>query len=239
MINDIEYWKNRHKVFENKLASVGTKSYSDRANFFIYEMLKKRCFLVLEKLKLPKKSSLLDAGSGIGLFSEFFAENGFDVTASDVSDLALEKIKNPNIKKVCGEIKDLNFPEKSFDVVVSFDVLYHILKEEIWEKSVSKMCELSKNYVILHERFLKRSPGFTSKHVKMRAYSQTLAVLKKNGFEEVLSVPTHFWPLRWLVYRFSAFFPKFFYFLDDYTLRFIDKHNLKVGSHFIKVFKRK
>ncbi len=239
MINDIEYWKNRHKIFQKKLDSVGSKSYSDKANFFIYEMLKKRCSLVFEKLNFQKNVSLLDAGSGIGFFSEYFAEKGFDVTAGDVSSNALEKIKNPNIKKVCGEIMDLNFPEKSFEVVVSFDVLYHILNDEIWEKSISRMCDLSKKNIVLHERFLHRVPIISSKHVKMRTYNRTLSVLQKNGFEEVLSVPTHFFALRMFSYRISAFFPKFFYFLDDYTLRFIDKHNLKAGSHFIKVFKRK
>lgn len=238
MINDIDYWKERHLRLKGKLGSVGNKSYSDEANFYIYKMLKERFEFVIKTLGISPKSNFLDAGAGIGLISEFLSEKGFCVTATDVSQLALDLIKAPEVKKVCSEIKELPFQKKSFDVVFCFDVLYHILKEKDWKDSISKLCEISNEYVILHERFLKNSPKVSSKHIKIKTYSQTASVLRENGFEECLSVATHFWPLRNYFYRLTCFFPKFFYNLDRLTLKFFDDKKIKWGSHYIKVFKR-
>lgn len=73
----------------------------------------------------------LDIGCGIGRHSLFFAKEGFDVTAFDLSvsgltilaDEAFKKSLNMNIVK--GHNKSLSFSDGSFDCVLAYHSIYH------------------------------------------------------------------------------------------------------------------
>lgn len=71
----------------------------------------------LAKIKEKGCLTLLDVGCGGGRDSVFFAGNGLNVTALDVSDTALSKITDPRIEKICHDTA-------TFDFSVSFDVIY-------------------------------------------------------------------------------------------------------------------
>lgn len=60
----------------------------------------------------------LDLGCGIGQFSKWFMENGYEVVSSDISNIALEKVKkfNNNVVKVDMREK-LPFIDNQFDIV--------------------------------------------------------------------------------------------------------------------------
>ena len=64
--------------------------------------------------------SLLDLGCGVGQYSKYFSDRGFDVTSADISERALDYLgkKSPEIKTVRLDMtKPLPFLDKSFDVV--------------------------------------------------------------------------------------------------------------------------
>ena len=64
--------------------------------------------------------SLLDLGCGVGQYSIFFTDNGFDVTSADISERALKYLsqKAPKIKTVKLDMTEpLPFADESFDVV--------------------------------------------------------------------------------------------------------------------------
>lgn len=68
--------------------------------------------------------TLLDLGAGLGQDSKFFANEGFDVTCTDVSDYALsiakKEINNKTVKfKKVDLSKELPFKNGSFDIVYS------------------------------------------------------------------------------------------------------------------------
>lgn len=74
---------------------------------------------------------LLEIGCGIGVDSIQLARRGFDVTAVDLTDNAVEIAKvHAGRRKVSvdfrlGNAEGLDFPDQSFDVVYSFGVLHH------------------------------------------------------------------------------------------------------------------
>lgn len=240
MINDIEYWKKRHKSLQGKIAAVGQRSFSDKANLYAYKIVKEQYRKVLKRIDAKSGTKVLDAGAGIGMYLELLLEHGFEVTACDVSQIALSAIKIKKIIKICSAIDNIDLPNGSFDIVHSFDVLFHILDDKKWEESVKKMCSLSNRYVILHERFPRYKQLISSKHLNMRTYKQTSSLLNENSFYEVLSIPTHFWASLLPIYRITNFFPSFFYKLDRLTIDFIDKLSFKnFGSSYIKVFERR
>ncbi|GAG55094.1 unnamed protein product, partial [marine sediment metagenome] len=53
-------------------SAVRQRTYSDEANFYIYKLVKVQYEKLLKKINLPERSKILDAGSGIGVFTRFF-----------------------------------------------------------------------------------------------------------------------------------------------------------------------
>ncbi len=60
----------------------------------------------------------LDLGCGIGQYSKWFMENGYEVVSSDISKIALEKVKEFNSNIISVDMREkLPFEENKFDVV--------------------------------------------------------------------------------------------------------------------------
>jgi ubiquinone/menaquinone biosynthesis C-methylase UbiE len=74
---------------------------------------------------------LLEVGCGIGVDSVQLARCGFDVTAVDLTEAAIEvarqsaRIRGVSIDFRVGNAESLDFPDASFDAVYSFGVLHH------------------------------------------------------------------------------------------------------------------
>jgi 2-polyprenyl-6-hydroxyphenyl methylase / 3-demethylubiquinone-9 3-methyltransferase len=89
-----------------------------------------------------KGIKVLDIGCGGGLACEFLAKRGANVSGIDLSlnsiKAAQEHAKKSNLQidYQCGVAETLPYGEKTFDVVVCFDVLEHV---EDWRKVI---CEI-------------------------------------------------------------------------------------------------
>ncbi|MMZ49038.1 Tellurite methyltransferase [compost metagenome] len=94
----------------------------------------KVCYQVLQFMPPNKHIKLLDIGCGEGKDAVFFARNGYDVTAFDVSDAGIEKTKklaekigiHVNVFKA--DILDYRL-DTHFDVIFSSGVLHYIKPE--------------------------------------------------------------------------------------------------------------
>lgn len=90
----------------------------------------------LSQVDKTKHKKVLDLGCGLGRHSLLFAENGFEVCALDYSSVALSEIerisreKKLEIKPLLGTYQDQQFEENSFDIILSFNALYHGTKAE-------------------------------------------------------------------------------------------------------------
>lgn len=113
----------------NKLAKYYTaQEWIDKPNIFAEEALS----------YFPKKGYILCLGDGQGQDSRFFAQKGYKVLSTDISDVALEinnkKILELNLNNISVERLDLslNFPYKkeTFDIVYAHLSL-HYFSEKI------------------------------------------------------------------------------------------------------------
>jgi tellurite methyltransferase len=90
---------------------------------------------VVDILKYKSSGTALELGAGEGRNSLFLAENGFDVTAQDLSQVGIEKLRKSAEEKgldVHTEIGDMqSFPiDKDYDVLISTNVLHHLPKQD-------------------------------------------------------------------------------------------------------------
>lgn len=101
----------------------------------------KMCLKVLNLMPPSRHLRLLDIGCGEGKDAVFFARNGYDVTAFDISDAGIEKTKklaklvgvNVNVFKT--DILDFRL-DTNFDIIFSSGVLNYIypeLRNEIFD----------------------------------------------------------------------------------------------------------
>ncbi|MDQ7092329.1 methyltransferase domain-containing protein [Desulfosporosinus sp. PR] len=100
----------------------------------------KICLKVLELLPPSRPLKLLDIGCGEGKDSVFFARNGYDVTAFDISNAGIEKTQRlaekagVHLKVFKSDLLDYRLSGK-FDILYSSGVLHYIkpsLRQEIF-----------------------------------------------------------------------------------------------------------
>lgn len=79
-----------------------------------------------------KPDSLLDVGCGTGLIVSKLREKGVEAYGVDISKAAISRVP-PKFRRYCsvGDIRNLKFKSKSFDVVSCIDVLEHIEKSDL------------------------------------------------------------------------------------------------------------
>ena len=89
------------------------------------------CYYMASKWKQERKNKILDLGCGLGRHSILFGKLGFDVTAIDLSETAVEYTKERIIKEnlKCNVLKcdmqQLPFEDNTFDAVWSYMVISH------------------------------------------------------------------------------------------------------------------
>lgn len=219
--------------------AVGIDNLTEKTNSLAYGVVVAQYQALLDKLGLRRGTTALDAGAGIGAFTRVLHDRGFDLTALDISQTALDGIHLP-IRKVCSPIADGPFADREFEYVHSFDVLYHIMDEAEWARSMAALCRWSSRHVVLHERFLRLPQLTPSKIMKMRRYGKVTRLMNENGFREVMSMPSYFISKHLLTYTLANVLPTAFHGVDSFVLkRFSDRLPVRlIASHHIKVFER-
>jgi len=89
-----------------------------------------KAFEWLQKTRLKKGDTVLDAGCGTGLFSIRLAKNGYKVKSVDIASQMVDKTRKDAQKEgVAGnmdfEVNSIESVKGTYDAVVCFDVLIH------------------------------------------------------------------------------------------------------------------
>ena len=82
-----------------------------------------RIYTMMGKVRGKK---VLEVGAGDGYCVEVLKKQGFDVSATEVSQIRLKRMKDKGIDAVYGDINKLPFEDNSYDTVICGEVLEHI-----------------------------------------------------------------------------------------------------------------
>jgi len=103
-------------------------------------------FKAVQDLKLKiSEIKILDLGCGAGRTTIPLHGMGFDVTGLDISKNLIDKLnkKNPKVKAVVGDAKNLNFPKETFHIVIfshnSLDCLETLKERELVLNEINKV----------------------------------------------------------------------------------------------------
>lgn len=135
----IKFWNDRHAASDPWRAG-GHKGYSELRNI---AFCKVRLGAVLQVLDFHFDTTeclkILDAGCGRGFFADELSRLGNDVMGIDASQVAIDYCKTNRAggfeHSPLSDYKSI----KMFDVIYSLDVLYHIVDDELWEKSFTNL----------------------------------------------------------------------------------------------------
>ncbi|MDR3467819.1 MAG: class I SAM-dependent methyltransferase [Xanthobacteraceae bacterium] len=108
---------------------------------------------ILQAMDLPLHAHILEVGCGPGWLTEILALLGYNVTAFDPSEefTRIARVRldgaavhhacpslGENVRFLVGTIEELEFPDASFDGVIFYDVLHHVIDEEACMANCSK-----------------------------------------------------------------------------------------------------
>ena len=126
-----------------------------------------------EVLNEDYSKKILDIGAGTGAYSVYLSDEGYDVTAVELVEhnIKIFKSKNSKAKVHQGNALDLSmFLDNTFDCVLLFGPMYHLLKKEEKIKALSeakRVCK--KDGVILISYYMNDyaiiTYGFIKKHI--------------------------------------------------------------------------
>ena len=144
---------------------------------------------------IPKKSRVLEIGSGHGFFLEIMKTNGFDIIGYDIS-----KEKRKYSKKITDvPVYDININEKipadnKFDIVVLFHTLEHITEPITLLKNIKKLLKPKGKILIevpnsddFHLKLNKFYKEFYWERAHIHYFNPKILknVIRKSGFKNI------------------------------------------------------
>ncbi len=165
------YWADRHAAHAGQLAAVGHRQLTEEQNAAQYEIKRRKLLDVLDRFfPDPRKRTLLDAGCGIGVLSEAFANHGYEVTGVDFCESAVAAARQrvPNAKFLTCPLDELRL-DKRFDVITVVDVLLHIVDDAKWQRTLAALTShLKPQGVLLILDSLNEASKLDATHVRRR-----------------------------------------------------------------------
>jgi len=118
----------------------------------------------LKRIPGTDKLTLLEVGCGCGYYSEVIPElagDRFSYVGADYSEamLAFAGTKYPEVRFLKVDITQIDFPDNSFDVVLSGAVIKHVPE---WRKAIQELARVAGKYLILHRTTMTTGP--TARH---------------------------------------------------------------------------
>lgn len=133
------YWDARHRKFGADFRGVGNVSLASAAN---ERQIHQKALLLahlLGRLGVARGARVLDAGCGRGYLTMLLAQVGFDCVGCDVSPDAIDNAYGRDrVAYVQSPLATLDLGE-TFAAVLCIDVLYHVVDDAEWERSLAAL----------------------------------------------------------------------------------------------------
>jgi SAM-dependent methyltransferase len=163
---------------------------------------------------------VLDAGSGTGFFVEHFLERGADVTGVDLTEVSARELSRrfPAAHFEVGDLAEWR-PSAAYDLVSCFDVLFHIVDDERWDRALTNLADAVApgGWFVFTEMFprRRRPRAHEAAHNVVRGWEAYRPALHARGLAIVEEAPTHHLLNSELgPFRFLNRFPDFLYRVD-------------------------
>lgn len=101
----------------------------DRRPIAAWKIAERQRFLSM--LQEEGKRTLLEIGAGTGAHSQFFRDEGLDVTSTDLSPRNVELCRAKGLNAHAMDFLNLEFPERSFDAVYALNCLIHVPEDDL------------------------------------------------------------------------------------------------------------
>lgn len=176
------YWERRHGAHAG-LRGVGRLDLPESANADDYAVKSRHVEELLRSIHGGGSPRLLDAGCGVGVFTQVAHDLGYRVTGLDFSSSALSVARERLPASVVLHEGDLMSACAfgTFDVVMAIDVLIHVVDEATWRNSVRTLASAVEpgGHLVIQEYL--RPQGARSlppaEHVAARTLSQYVSEL--------------------------------------------------------------
>jgi 2-polyprenyl-3-methyl-5-hydroxy-6-metoxy-1,4-benzoquinol methylase len=188
MKDNAQYWINRHDRLSDRLASVGDITKSEEENISLYAHKKREVVDILRSLDSTdlRGTTVLDAGCGTGVIGELLWSMGAEVFGIDVSAEALRQaaLRVPFGIFLQSPLTTFDF-QRQYDIVFCADVLYHLIDNEAWTRTIKRLVEhvARGGYLVILEQ-LKQNEEMAAAHVHFRTLSMYRGVLRDMGLIE-------------------------------------------------------
>lgn len=148
--------------------------------------------------KMQKKGKLLDLGCAAGFFLQVAAENGWQVEGVEISPFVANYARSHlHLNVHQADLQEINFPQKSFDLITLWDVLEHLSDPLFTFKKIRKILKDDGLLVFstpdvdsLPAKLTKhRWVGYklSDEHLTYLSLATLRSLCKKTGFEIVKS----------------------------------------------------
>jgi 2-polyprenyl-3-methyl-5-hydroxy-6-metoxy-1,4-benzoquinol methylase len=189
------YWETRLREHPG-LCGVGNTCLGRSYIQWVYKVRRAVFLRLLSSLTTNLRTAqVFDVGSGTGFYLELWKQLGVSgVTGCDITEIAVARLRSalPWARILQLDIGD-SLPaseQGGYDIVSAFDVLYHIVEEERYERALRNVCALLRpGGMLLFSDLLPRNVVRRDDHVAFRRQKDVMTLLAKTGFEVVCRVP--------------------------------------------------
>lgn len=176
---------------------------------------------------IQTKSKILDCAAGTGIYAFYLAEQGHNVTATDITprhiDIINKQLMNMDysINTDVLDATDMSiFSDETFDVVLNMGPFYHLITEEMREKCISECIRVLKKDGILVTAYIPRFYVFQYAAMNDSQY------LDSNLARQIIETGVLKHDDE------KCFWTDTYYSSKDEMEEIYGKHNLKIVDHF-------
>jgi 2-polyprenyl-3-methyl-5-hydroxy-6-metoxy-1,4-benzoquinol methylase len=178
------YWNSRHRDHRDSLLGPGCILLDETANQDDYATKWQQVRAVLEHERQRGATRLLDAGCGPGWFTARAATLGFsEVDGADFSSeaAAIARQNAPTSRVQVAALDEITSAEP-YHVVMCVDVLFHVVDDGLWARSVRNLAGLTGplGALVIQDSLNETGAPPPAQHVRFRslaAYRQVLSEL--------------------------------------------------------------
>jgi SAM-dependent methyltransferase len=195
LFNAKDYWEARLGEHPG-LSGVGNTSLGHSYIQWMYKVRRAIFLRLLASLRTDLRTAeVFDVGSGTGFYLELWKQLGVSrLTGCDLTEIAVARLRSA---LPWARILRLDIGETlpateigSYDIVSAFDVLFHIVEEEPYERAIRNVCALLRpGGLLLFSDLLPRNAARRAEHVAFRPLGEVTTLLAKVGFDVVGRVP--------------------------------------------------